>query len=60
MRLALAGELLLLVVVTLLLGTARTIDGTLCAIIGGVLLLAVGALLFAIVGERPRGGRPHA
>jgi hypothetical protein len=53
-RLALAGELLLIVTILLMLGSAQTLDRTLCAIAGTITLLAFAAFLLAIVGDRTR------
>lgn len=51
-RRLIGGELLLIVTSVLLLGSATTLDGTLAAIAGVLVLLSIATLLVAIFGER--------
>ena len=51
-RLMIAAELLLIVTIVLVLGSARTLDQTVIAIAAALVLVAAFALILATLGER--------
>jgi membrane protein implicated in regulation of membrane protease activity len=58
-RLMIAAELLLIVTIILVLGSARTLDQTLIAIAASLALVAALALLLAALGEHVIRERHH-